>query len=87
MVIYKYADMIFHKKEASFMAKVIKWTNKFSGEQGYVQSIVKAEGHFVNTYDAADAKVYKRQCDVTRALNVLAEIGETENNTFEATEI
>lgn len=69
------------------MAKIIKWTNKFSGEQGYVQSVVKAEGHFVNTYDAAEAKVYKRQSDVTRALNTLAEIGEGENNNFEVLDI
>ena len=68
------------------MAMIIRWTNKYSQEQGYVQSIVKAEGHFVNTYDAAEAKTYKRQCDVTRALNVLNAIGECENNNFEIIE-
>ena len=68
------------------MAMIIKWTNKYSQEQGFVQSIVKAEGHFVNTYDAAEAKVYKRQCDVTKALNVLNSIGESENNNFEVIE-
>lgn len=69
------------------MAKVIKWTNRFSGEQGYVQSIVKAEGHFVNTYEAAEAKTFNRQSDITRALNTLSAIGECEDNDFEAVEI
>ena len=69
------------------MAKVLKWTNRYSGEQGFVQSIVKAEGHFVNTSDVAEAKIFSRQCDVTRALNVLAGIGEADENVFEAVEI
>ncbi len=69
------------------MAKVIKWTNRFSGEQGYVQGIIKAEGHFVNTYETADAKTFNRQSDITRALNTLSAIGECEDNDFEAVEI
>lgn len=87
MVVYKCMYKIFTKRRACFMAKVLKWTNHFSGEQGFVQSIVKAEGHFVNTYDVAEAKVFNRQCDITRALNVLALIGETADNDFEAVEI
>lgn len=69
------------------MAKIIRWTNKYSEEQGYVQSIIKAEGHFVNTYDPAEAKVYKRQSDITKALNVLALIGEGDNNYFDVIDI
>lgn len=69
------------------MAKVIKWTNKFSNEEGYVQSVSKTEGHFVNTYEVSEAKTFKRECDVVRALNTLEAIGEGENNTFEVIEL
>lgn len=69
------------------MAKIIKWTNKFSSETGYVQNVSKTEGHFVNTFDMNEAKVYKRECDVARALNTLEAIGESENNDFEVVEL
>ena len=69
------------------MAKVIKWTNKFSNESGYIMSLSKTEGHFVNTYDVSEAKTFSRPSDVARALNTLEAIGEGENNTFEVVEI
>ena len=69
------------------MAKVIKWTNKYSNEQGYVKGIKKTEGHFDNTYDAAEAKTFSRQCDIARAMNTLEAIGECENNDFEVVEL
>lgn len=69
------------------MAKILKWTNKFSGETGYVLNVRKNDGHFINTYDAAEAKRYARQCDLTRAMNLLAACGECENNYFEAEEV
>ena len=69
------------------MAKIIKWTNKYSNEEGYVQSVSKTEGHFVNTYEIAEAKTFKRECDVARALNTLVAIGECENNDFEVVEL
>ena len=65
------------------MAKIIKVTNKYSNEEGYVQSVSKTEGHFVNTFEIAEAKTFKRECDVARALNTLEAIGECENNDFE----
>jgi len=69
------------------MAKILRWTNKFSYEQGYVQGVKKADGHFTNTYDAAEAKVFSRQCDVAKALNLLEALGECENNDFEVVEL
>ena len=68
------------------MAMIIKWTNKVSNESGYVKNVKKADGYFENTYEAAEAKQFSRQCDVTRTMNTLAAIGETENNVFEAVE-
>lgn len=69
------------------MTKILKWINKFSNEQGYLKSVKKADGHFVNTNVKEEAKTFSRQCDVTRTLKVLEEIGECENNVFEAEEI
>ena len=69
------------------MANVIKWTNKFSGEQGYVKSVKKTDGYFINTFDIDEAKTFSRQCDVVRAMNTLEAIGETENNDFEIVEL
>jgi len=69
------------------MANILRWTNKYSNEQGYVKCIAKANGYFENTFDAAEAKVYKRQCDITKALNTLEALGECENNIFEAVEV
>ena len=69
------------------MVKVIKWTNKLSNEQGYVKSVKKSDGHFVNTYDISEAKSYKRQCDAAKCVATLEEIGEAVNNTFEIVEI
>jgi len=69
------------------MTKIIRWTNKFSQEQGYVMSVDKTEGHFVNTFDASEAKVFKRNCDVTRVLNQLESFGETENNAFDVVDV
>ena len=69
------------------MAKVIKWTNKFSNEEGYVKSVKKTDGHFVNTFDIDEAKIFSRQSDVVRAMNTLEAIGETENNVFEIIEL
>ncbi|MCF0135794.1 MAG: hypothetical protein HUJ69_05170 [Lachnospiraceae bacterium] len=69
------------------MNKVIKWTNKYSNEQGYVMTVKKADGHFTNTYEVSEAKVFTRQADITKAMNLLETMGETENNVFEAVEI
>jgi len=68
------------------MAKILKWTNNYSGETGFVMNIKKNDGHFINTYDAAEAKQFSRQCDLTKAMNLLEACGECENNTFEAVE-
>ena len=69
------------------MAKIIKWTNKYSNETGYVMSLKKADGYFVNTFDVDEAKVFARPSDVSRAMNLLESFGEFEKNDFEAVEI
>ena len=69
------------------MRKVIKWTNKISGETGYVQSVLKSKGHFINTWDKETAKVYKGQKMLDNDLKALEEIGETKDNFFEVIDV
>ncbi len=66
---------------------VIKWVNKWSGETGFVKSIQRKKGHFVNTFDQAEAKKYKDEDSINQALDVLITIGEGENNFFEVVAI
>lgn len=60
----------------------LKWRNKFSGEEGYVASVSKAKGYFVNTFDKAEAKKYASETMVQKDLVTLEAVGETENNVF-----
>lgn len=65
----------------------LKWTNKFSGETGYVQKISLKEKHFVNTFAQDAAKRYNSLKLVENDLKLLSQYGEDVNNTFEAVEI
>ena len=64
---------------------VIKWTNKYSGETGYVASISRKERHFVNTYNRDEAKEYSSKT-IAKMINGLISFGEGEDNEFEAVE-
>ncbi len=68
------------QKRAKF---ILKWTNKYSGETGYVGKVLKTEGHFVNAEEIADAKRYSFEKTAKNEIEVLEAIGEAENNTFE----
>ena len=61
---------------------LIKWTNKFSDETGFVQSISKKEKHFNNTFDKKSAKVYKDKSAAQRIITLLTSYGEAEANDF-----
>ena len=62
---------------------VIKWTNKFSGETGYVKSVSTKEKHFNNTYEQNDARQYASETTANKAISNLIGYGEAENNNFE----
>lgn len=62
---------------------IIKWTNRYSGEVGYVKSIDYRNKHFNNTFDIAEAKDFGKESTVKKAIDKLVEYGENENNTFE----
>lgn len=68
------------------MSYNLKWTNKFSGETGYVKKVMKVKGYFVNTYEQAEAKAYKAVKDAEKDIEVLTSLGEAENNDFEVVE-
>lgn len=69
------------------MKRVLKWTNKMSGETGFVKSVSKVKGYFINTFDKAVAKIYKSDRQIENDLKILEEVGETQNNNFEAVEV
>lgn len=62
---------------------VIKWTNRNSGEVGYVESISNKEKHFVNTFDIEKAKRYKSVSVAKRMISSLESFGEADMNDFE----
>jgi hypothetical protein len=65
---------------------VLKWRNKFSGEEGYVGKVSKSQGHFINTFDVNEAKQYRARKLVENDLKLLEELGESANNDFFAVE-
>lgn len=60
----------------------LKWRNRFSGEEGYVASVSKAKGYFINTFDKAQAKKYASEASTQKDLVTLEALGEFENNEF-----
>lgn len=64
------------------MAVVLKWTNKFSNETGYVKSVSGVKGCFINTWDKPDAKKYTTSKRLDNDLHILEVVGETQNNVF-----
>ena len=61
---------------------VIRWTNKYSGEQGYVGSLSTKNKCFYNA-DRSGAKQYSSEKAARKAITMLESYGEAENNTFE----
>lgn len=61
--------------------KRIKWVNKFSREEGFVKSLSKTKGHFENTFDVNEARLFSDK-EVQNAFATLEAIGETVNNEF-----
>ena len=62
--------------------KIIKWINKFSGESGYVKSVLKSKGYFVNTWERDNAKTYLNDGMAKKDLLLIEEMGEAVNNDF-----
>ena len=60
---------------------IVKWTNKYSGETGFVAKVCK--DHFENTYDADGARKFTSAKQAEKAVTSFSEMGEAENNSFE----
>lgn len=61
---------------------IIKWTNKFSNETGYVASVSTKNSCFINTFEQSEAKQYSEKSMKT-IMAKLESYHETDNNYFE----
>lgn len=59
----------------------IKWTNKLSGETGYVKKLNRKGKFFENTYEAKEVKIFSKGT-VAKALEELQDY--CPDNTYEA---
>lgn len=60
---------------------VIKWTNKYSNEEGFVREIKLKEGYFVNTFNIDEAKLYTEN-NAKGMITLLSKTKESINNIF-----
>ena len=65
---------------------IIKWTNKYSQETGYVASLSTKNECFYSTTEKSEAKQYSEK-SVTSLMNKLESYHETDNNTFEVIQV
>jgi hypothetical protein len=65
---------------------IIKWTNKYSNETGYVASLSTKNKCFNNTYEQSEAKRYSEKA-VNNLMSKLESYHETDNNYFEVVEL
>ena len=61
---------------------IIKWTNKFSNETGYVASLSTKNKCFYSTYDPSEAKQYSEK-SISSTMKKLEAYHETDDNIFE----
>lgn len=62
---------------------IIKWTNRYSGETGYIKDIDYKNRHFNNTFEYEEAKKYNSKDIIKKTIDKLIEYGEGINNNFE----
>ena len=67
--------------------RVLKWTNKYSGETGYVGTVSKKKGYFTSEPDMLKAKRYVTDAAINNDLEILKSFGEFENNDFAAEDL
>lgn len=63
----------------------IKWTNKISGEQGFVKRLNRKEKYFENTFDSAEAPTFSvKNGNIKKILSLLRRY--CPDNIYEAVE-
>lgn len=80
-LIYHRYFWYFSKEEKQKMV-IIKWTNKYSNETGYVASLSTKNECFINTFEEENAKRYSEK-SVAGIMKKLEAYHETEDNDFE----
>lgn len=60
---------------------IIKWRNKWSGEEGYVKCLNRKGGYFENTFEKSEAKVWNKNA-IARTIKTLCEY--CSDNEYEA---
>lgn len=60
---------------------VIKWTNKYSNEEGFVKEIKLKKGYFINTFKKDEARVYTDN-NAKGLITLLGRTKESINNIF-----
>lgn len=64
---------------------IIRWTNKYSGEQGFVKCLNRKEEYFENTFDRSEALLISKKKGVAaRTIALLNKY--CSDNTYEAIE-
>lgn len=68
------------KKEVKeTVRKVIQWTNKFSGEQGFVKCLNRKDEYFENTWEKSEAQKFAASA-IKQTINLLDKF--ESNNTY-----
>lgn len=61
---------------------VIKWRNKYSGEEGFVKTVRSNDRCFENTFDYNEARQYASASVAKGIITKLVSYGEAEANDF-----
>ena len=64
----------------------LMWTNKFSGETGFVGKVSRVKGYFINAEHKEDAKLYASEKTAAKEIELLGVLGEADNNNFSIVE-
>lgn len=65
---------------------IIKWTNKYSNESGFVASVSTKNKCFINTFEQSEAKQYSEK-SVKSIMAKLESYHETDDNYFDVIQL
>ena len=66
----------------------IKWTNRLSGESGFVKRVLLKKGYFENTYDQPKAKNFDSKELAEEQIKLIKNLpNENKDNVFEVIEV
>lgn len=65
------------------MKAIIKWRNRYSGEEGYVGRTSTKNQCFYNSATREGAKLYADEKAARKVINTIKDLGEGRNNDYE----